>query len=167
MCLLSPPFIVYHYFCGFFFCHFSPFHFFSFPRAFAFWSTCFPLKTCFCVPQDSGNLLLFVPAEWTPNEGTQSSEHWLLLLLLEEVQGMLLLLPFLLLELLLELSLELEGALAVEVSMPNTASVVAVLLFSRTAFFGIDEDRTWHYHYLRGDALFRKGDVAGGTAAAR
>ncbi|RPJ41490.1 MAG: hypothetical protein EHM19_11820, partial [Candidatus Latescibacterota bacterium] len=37
--------------------------------------------------------------------------------------------------------------------------VVALALFlSGTSLFGIDEDRTWHYHYLRGDALYRLGD---------
>lgn len=52
-----------------------------------------------------------------------------------------------------------RGALA-----PAGIALLA-LLFTRSALFGVDEDRTWHYHYLVGDALFRRGDAAGGLAA--
>ncbi|MFH1680792.1 MAG: glycosyltransferase family 39 protein [Candidatus Eisenbacteria bacterium] len=43
--------------------------------------------------------------------------------------------------------------------------VVAALLVSRTGFLGIDEDRTWHYHYLRGDAFYREGNLDEATRA--
>ncbi|MBM3319411.1 MAG: glycosyltransferase family 39 protein [Candidatus Eisenbacteria bacterium] len=43
--------------------------------------------------------------------------------------------------------------------------VVAALLVSRSALFGIDEDRTWHYHYLRGYAFLEKGRTEEATRA--
>jgi tetratricopeptide (TPR) repeat protein len=46
---------------------------------------------------------------------------------------------------------------------PALLLVVAALLVSRSSLFGIGEDRTWHYHYLQGDALYRRGDIEGAT----
>jgi tetratricopeptide (TPR) repeat protein len=43
--------------------------------------------------------------------------------------------------------------------------VALALLVSRSALLGIDEDRTWHYHYLRGDAFYRTGKIDEATRA--
>jgi 4-amino-4-deoxy-L-arabinose transferase-like glycosyltransferase len=48
---------------------------------------------------------------------------------------------------------------------PSALLVLAVLLFSRTGFLGIDTDTTWHYHYLRGDAFYRNGRLDDATRA--
>jgi 4-amino-4-deoxy-L-arabinose transferase-like glycosyltransferase len=45
------------------------------------------------------------------------------------------------------------------------ALILAGLLLSHSPFFGVKEDRTWHYHYLSGYTLYRKGDVAGAIEA--
>ncbi|MFH1277205.1 MAG: hypothetical protein ABIK65_02345 [Candidatus Eisenbacteria bacterium] len=63
--------------------------------------------------------------------------------------------------------LRIAGALG---RSPRTAMLPAALaalglVLSGSALFGVGEDRTWHYHYLKGDALFRKGEPVAGLAA--
>ncbi len=43
--------------------------------------------------------------------------------------------------------------------------ILVGLLFTYSPFFGVKEDRTWHYHYLSGYALYRKGDIPGAIEA--
>ena len=59
------------------------------------------------------------------------------------------------------------GTIAIGSSIRKSPrQAVLFLLLAATAFslststlFSIDEDRTWHYHYLAGDAHFRQGEV--------
>ncbi len=51
-----------------------------------------------------------------------------------------------------------------EVVIP-LAVVSAALVFVHGSLFDVREDRTWHYHYLNGDVLFRRGDRTGAIQA--
>ncbi|MBN1827014.1 MAG: glycosyltransferase family 39 protein [Candidatus Eisenbacteria bacterium] len=47
----------------------------------------------------------------------------------------------------------------------GAALIGAGLLLSMSGFLGVRADRSWHLHYLRGDALYRMGRVEEATAA--